>query len=217
MVTYFKIISTVGKVVLPSLLWNFNIKEKYIYLTFDDGPIPVVTPWVLQQLKKYNAKATFFCIGENVTRNPQIFNEILREGHVTGNHTHNHLDGWRTGKTRYVDNVLNAESSIQAFIKSKHNSQPAKKLFRPPYGRIKPSQIKDLERHGYKIVMWDVISGDYDQHLSPYNCIQNITGFSKPGSIVVMHDSVKAFQNLQKVLPQILRHYSEEGYEFKCL
>ncbi|HSP40794.1 MAG TPA: polysaccharide deacetylase family protein [Gillisia sp.] len=209
-----------GKVVFPSLLWNFNVNEKCIYLTFDDGPIPEITPWVLETLLHYNAKATFFCIGDNVTKHPEIFQMILRDGHTIGNHSHNHLDGWKTEGKTYVENVLKAEVVIEessALIKSMPPSQSAKKYFRPPYGRIRPSQIKELESLGYKIVMWDVISGDYDQTRSPHTCIQDVIRYSGPGSILVLHDSLKSFINLQKILPEILKHYSEEGFEFKSL
>lgn len=220
MIANFKIISTVGKVVFPSLLWNFDLKEKCIYLTFDDGPIPTITPWVLQKLKDHNAKATFFCIGANAVKHPDIFNMILRDGHATGNHSHDHLDGWRTDENTYVENVIKAEAVIRNLSSALNQSKtplPSEKLFRPPYGRIKPSQIKALENLGYKIVMWDVISGDYDQNGSPENCLKNVKRYSNPGSILVFHDSVKAFKNLQRILPEILRHYSAEGYEFRSL
>ncbi len=221
MFTYFKIISTAGKALYPSLLWNFDIKDKYLYLTFDDGPIPSITPWVLQTLKDYNAKATFFCIGDNVKKNPEIFNMINRDGHTIGNHSHNHLDGWKTDDEVYVENVIKAEALItnlsSVFNKSTSAYFSDKKLFRPPYGRIKPTQIKALERLGYKIVMWDVISGDYDLKISPKKCLKNVKRYSKPGSIMVFHDSFKASENLQQILPEILTYYYAKGFEFKGL
>lgn len=221
MVTYFKIISTVGKVVFPSLLWNFNIKEKIIYLTFDDGPIPEITPWVLQKLRDHNAKATFFCIGDNVARNPEVFKMILRDGHVIGNHSHNHLDGWKTDSKTYVENVLKAETVIQnsskIYSKTVPSNTPVEKLYRPAFGRITLSQIKELEKHDYKIVMWDVISGDYDQKKEHQSCLRDVIKYTHPGSILVFHDSVKAFKNLQKVLPEVLSFYAGKGFEFRAL
>lgn len=220
MITHLKIISTVGKAFFPSLLWNFNDKEKVIYLTFDDGPIPEITPWVLEELRKYKAKATFFCIGDNVAKNPEVFKMILREGHVIGNHSHNHLDGWKTDKKTYAENVLKAEVVIRDLLlsdKSIHPSTRTKKLFRPPYGRIRPSQIKELEKANYKIVMWDVISGDYDKRRSPQRCIKDVIKLSQPGSIIVFHDSLKASKNLKQFLPEILKYYYDNGFEFRSL
>lgn len=214
----FKIISTVGKVIFPSLLWNFNNKEKIIYLTFDDGPIPVITPWVLQLLKEYNAKATFFCIGHNVAKHPEVFSMILKEGHVIGNHSHNHLNGWKTSTKDYVSNVLRAEKVINnLYSEFSISSSEGKKLFRPPYGRITHSQIKALENEKFRIVMWDVISGDYDQKKIHQLCLQGVKKYTVPGSIVVFHDSAKAFKNLEKTLPEVLRYYTEEGYEFRTI
>lgn len=216
----FKIISTVGKMVYPSLLWNFNTKDKTIYLTFDDGPVPDITPWVLQKLKDYNARATFFCIGENVSKNPSIFKMILKDYHKIGNHSHNHFNGWKTNSEDYIENVVKAEKVIcnEGGLKNIYSSTlPEKKLFRPPYGKIKPSQIKALQKLNYQIVMWDVISGDYTQNKSPSSCLQTVLKSSKPGSIVVFHDSFKSFKNLQRILPDILKYYSEKGFEFKTL
>ncbi|HSP83396.1 MAG TPA: polysaccharide deacetylase family protein [Gillisia sp.] len=220
-----KIISTAGRVIFPSLLWNFDFKDKTIYLTFDDGPIPEITPWVLARLKDYNAKATFFCISENISRNPSIFRQILSEGHSVGNHTYSHLNGWKTPTEEYIKNVLLAEKVIKTFQSSGDITSPAKegysrsdqKLFRPPFGKITPGQIKKLEKLNYKIAMWDVISEDYDQSKKPNKCFEDVVRYSKPGSIVVFHDSVKAFRNLQVVLPEVLKYYSEKGFEFKAL
>ncbi len=221
MVTYSKIISTVGKVIFPSLLWNFDIKEKIIYLTFDDGPIPEITPWVLKKLRDYNAKATFFCIGDNVVKNPEIFKMILQEGHAIGNHTYNHLNGWETDRKTYTENILKAETVIQKFIniynKTALSHLPGNKLFRPPFGRIAVSQIKDLGKFDYKIVMWDVISGDYDQNKGYETCLRNVIKHTRPGSILVFHDSTKAFNNLQRILPEVLSIYSKSGFEFRSL
>lgn len=220
MFTYSNIISTVGRTFFPSLLWNFNRNKRIIYLTFDDGPIPEVTPWVLRKLKEYNAKATFFCIGDNVLKNPEFCKMILEDGHVIANHSHNHLNGWKTGLIPYISNVSEAESVIQKFTSHYNKSStllPTKKLFRPPYGRIRPSQIKELESLNYKIVMWDVISRDYDQARSAKTSINQVIRFAKPGSIIVFHDSLKAFKNLQVILPEVLSYYTAEGFEFKSL
>ncbi|MEP6262307.1 MAG: polysaccharide deacetylase family protein [Gillisia sp.] len=220
-----KIISTAGRVIFPSLLWNFDLKDKTIYLTFDDGPIPEITPWVLARLKEYNAKATFFCIGENISKNPSIFRQILNERHSVGNHTYNHLNGWKTPSEEYIKNVLLAEKVIKTFQSTGDVISPLnqadlnskKELFRPPFGKITPGQIKKLEQLNYKIVMWDVISEDYDQSKKPKKCFEDVVRYSKPGSILVFHDSVKAFRNLQKILPYVLKYYSEKGFEFKAL
>lgn len=220
-----KIISTAGRAIFPYLLWNFDLKEKTIYLTFDDGPIAEITPWVLARLKEYNAKATFFCIGANISKNPSIFRQILNEGHSVGNHTYNHLNGWKTPSEEYIKNVLLAEKVIKTFQSSSDAISPAnaanpnleKELFRPPFGKITPGQIKKLEKLNYKIVMWDVISEDYDQSKKPKKCFEDIVRYSKPGSIVVFHDSVKAFRNLQVILPEVLKYYSEKGFEFKAI
>jgi len=220
MFAYFNIISTVGKVIFPSLLWNFNIKEKCVYLTFDDGPVPGITPWVLEKLREYDAKATFFCIGDNVSKHPEIFKMILDDGHVKGNHSHNHLNGWKTDCKSYVSNVLKAEMAINEFAapRREHSkSLMAKKLFRPPYGRITPSQIREIEARNYKIVMWDVISEDYNIKNPAHNSIKNIIRYSKPGSIIVFHDSEKAFPNLQFILPEILKYFADKGFEFRSL
>lgn len=220
MLTPFNIISIVGKVIYPSLLWNFNIKEKNIFLTFDDGPIPEITPWVLHNLKEYNAKASFFCIGENVAKHPEIFQMLLEDGHTIGNHSHNHLNGWKTNCNSYVSNVLQAEEAIKEHsskVKIQPQASVVKKLYRPPYGRIRPSQVRELEKRDYKIVMWDVISGDYNAAQSSQKCKEKVISFTKPGSIIVFHDSVKAFPNLQIILPEVLKYFTSKGFEFKCL
>lgn len=218
-----KIISTAGRVIFPSLLWNFDLKDKTIYLTFDDGPIPEITPWVLARLKEYNAKATFFCIGANISKYPSIFEQILNEGNSVGNHTYHHLNGWKTPSEAYIKNVLQAEKVIKTFqstgdITSPGNEGPSnKKLFRPPFGKITPGQIQQLEKLNFKIAMWDVISEDYDQSKKSQKCFEDVVRYSKRGSIVVFHDSVKAFRNLQVILPEVLKYYSEKGFEFKAL
>ena len=195
------------KKLYPQLIWDADKNSRTIYLTFDDGPIPIVTPFVLNILAQYQAKATFFCIGDNVTKHTDIFENLKSAGHATGNHTYNHLRGWDTADDVYLQNFIQADKLL--------NSQ----FFRPPYGRIKRSQIKLLKQHqpNIKIIMWDVLSGDFDINLSPEKCLENVLKHTTAGSIVVFHDSLKAFDRLQYVLPKAMEEWSTQGYEFKCL
>ena len=190
-------------------LWQVATKEKIIYLTFDDGPDPVVTPFVLDELKKYQAKATFFCIGKNVADYPVLYNRIIDEGHKVGNHTQQHLNGWKTNNETYLSDVALAAGYIQS------------NLFRPPYGRLKSIQAKHIsdamKNKLAKIVMWDVLSGDFDESLSGEQCLQNVINHSSSGSIVVFHDSDKAFSRLQYTLPKTLEFFSSRGYIFREL
>jgi len=199
------------KKLYPSFIWKVPTKEKVLYLTFDDGPHETATPFVLDELKKYEAKATFFCIGKNVTSLPSVYKRMLDEGHTAGNHTYNHLNGWKTDDTTYISNIVQAA----ALIKSN--------LFRPPYGRIKKFQSKllmrkeDASQLPFKIVMWDVLSGDFDVQLSPQQCLSNVLKHTEKGSIIVFHDSTKAWSRMSYTLPRVLEHYSKEGYIFKAL
>jgi peptidoglycan/xylan/chitin deacetylase (PgdA/CDA1 family) len=190
--------------VFPSLLWKVKTKEKDLYLTFDDGPHPTITPWVLDVLDQFNAKATFFCIGKNVELYPDVYKEIIRRGHRVGNHTHNHLNGWKTLTKEYVSNTQKAAEYIDS------------KLFRPPYGRIKSSQIRRL-KHEYQIVMWSVISGDFDQKLLPEECLNIVVQNTQKGNIIVFHDSEKAEKNMKYVLPRLLNHFTQIGWKFKVI
>lgn len=185
----------------PNFTWKIPTQEKVIYLTFDDGPIPEITPWVLDQLAKYNAKATFFCVGENVEKYPYLFHRVKNAGHAIGNHTHNHMSGWASDISDYVRNV----DKCARLVKSR--------LFRPPYGRLKPAQAKLLS-DDYRIVMWDVLSGDFDSTISPENCAQNVIDNATDGSIIVFHDNMKAKENLYHALPKVLDHFSRLGYRF---
>ncbi len=195
----------------PSILWNKkNTDQPTLYLTFDDGPIPEVTPWVLNQLKTYNAKATFFCVGENINKCPNIFNQIIEEGHTIGNHTYSHLNGWNTNTINYIDNVHQFDD-----MHSKFKIQNSK-LFRPPYGKLTLQQFKILKKQ-YQLVLWDVISRDFDNAISTKECLNNIVKHSKDGSIIVFHDSLKAEENLRYVLPKVLKYYSDKGYAFNVL
>lgn len=188
----------------PGYTWRIPTTERVLYLTFDDGPIPVVTPWVLDTLKQYHAKATFFCVGENVQRHPDIFQRILSEGHSVGNHTHQHLNGWKTDVGVYLNNVRQCAGLVPG------------NLFRPPYGRLRSEQAKALKTN-YQIIMWDVLSGDFDRSIEPQKCLDNITRNSKPGSIVVLHDSLKAERNLRYALPALLDFFAAKEWRFVCL
>jgi peptidoglycan-N-acetylglucosamine deacetylase len=189
---------------MPAYTWKINTAEKVLHLTFDDGPIPEITPWVLDTLAAYQAHATFFCVGENVERFPDLYARILAEGHTTGNHTYSHVNGWETENLPYYHNIRHCAQLVKS------------PLFRPPYGRITPAQRMFLERH-YRIVMWDVLSGDFDPDLSPEQCLLNVTENAKRGSIVVMHDSIKASAKLQYILPRILEHFAGRGYRFESI
>lgn len=203
------------KTLFPNFVWNINTKDKEIYLTFDDGPTPEVTPWVLQILKDYNAKATFFCIGNNVISYPEIFQNILDGGHTYGNHTHSHLKGWKTKTKIYLDDIKKCEDILSSKIQ---NSEfRIQKLYRPPYGKFKTKQSKSLQKMGYTIILWDVLSYDWDISVSEERCLNNVISTAKEGSIVVLHDSVKAYKNLNYVLPKILEYYTNKGFEFKAL
>jgi peptidoglycan/xylan/chitin deacetylase (PgdA/CDA1 family) len=196
------------KKIFSNYIWDVSNTENKIYLTFDDGPIPEITEWVLEELKKYNAKATFFCIGNNVEKHPEIFEKVIDQGHSVGNHTFNHLNGWKTSTEKYLENTKLCEASI---------SNPKSKIFRPPYGKIKTSQAERLRQLGYKIIMWDVLSADYDTSISPEKCLENVLKNVTSGSIVVFHDSIKAFPNLEYTLPKALKYWAAKGFVFEKL
>ena len=185
--------------------WRFSSVTKEIYLTFDDGPTPEITTFVLNELKKHKAKATFFCIGKNVKKHLTIYKRIKKEGHALGNHTYNHLNGFRSNNTNYIENILQAEKLIES------------NLFRPPYGRLKSSQARSIIGKGYKIIMWDILSGDFDTTITPEKCLKNVLDKTTNGSIVVMHDSEKAKDKIFYTLPKILSYYQEKGYLFKAI
>lgn len=186
---------------MPFYTWSVPTAEKILYLTFDDGPIPEVTPWVLETLRSYEARATFFCVGDNVEKHPDIYRQIQREGHAVGNHTYHHLNGWQTEHVTYLNNVRRCARMVKS------------RLFRPPYGRLMPRQREFLQRH-FRIVMWDVLSGDYAPEITPEQCLQNVLDNARPGSIIVFHDSLKAERNLRFALPALLEHFAAQGYRF---
>jgi peptidoglycan-N-acetylglucosamine deacetylase len=194
------------KRMFSNYVWNIPNNENKVYLTFDDGPTPEITEWTLAQLKSYNAKATFFCIGDNVRKFPEIYQRISYEGHSTGNHTYNHLNGWKTSTNDYIDNAKSYQTEH-----SKLNAEHCQ-LFRPPYGKIKPSQSKNLRNLGYKIIMWDVISYDFDGKTVPEKCLDNVLKNVQSGSIIVFHDSKKAFNNLEYTLPRTLKFLKKNGF-----
>jgi len=191
----------------PNAIWDFflNDNSSAIYLTFDDGPTPDVTEWVLNCLNDHQAKATFFCLGKNVINNPQLFNEIIEQGHSVGNHSMNHLKGINTSINKYIDDVVEAKK----YIKSN--------LFRPPYGKCKPKQHKALTQLGFKTVFWSHLSYDFDENLSSNERINQLKNNVKPGSIIVFHDSQKAFPQLKKELPIFLEFYTKKGYSFNSI
>jgi len=202
----------------PNLIWNKDTKEKIVYLTFDDGPIPNVTDFVLNTLKSFGVKATFFCIGDNIQKHPHVFERLKSEGHAIGNHTYNHLKGWKTDDETYIANFLQCQELTNT------------NLFRPPYGRIKKSQIKKLKAErlelkapsqssqiSLQIVMWDVLSGDFDLNLTPEKCYQNVITNISNGSIIVFHDSLKAWDRLEYALPRTIENLSKQGYKFGLL
>lgn len=192
--------------------------EKKLYLTFDDGPIPGPTDFVLDTLAKHSIKAVFFCIGDNVRKHPDVFNRIIEQGHTIGNHTFNHLKGWNTSLEHYVENVEQCETQFRTSnLESRTSNFESRtpNLFRPPYGRITRSQIKSLEH--YKIVMWDVLTNDYDRLVSREACLRNSIRVTRLGSIVVFHDSLKAERNMAYTLPRYIEHFLEQGYSFDVL
>ena len=192
------------KWVYPDVIWNIPNDENAVYITFDDGPTPEITEWVLAELAKHNAKATFFLIGNNVEKHPEIVANIRSAGHSVGNHCYNHEKGWATSRENYFASVEKTNQLLQT------------KLFRPPYGRIKRNQIAVL-KNIYEIIMWDVLSHDYDKSFSPEECVTNVVANVRSGSIIVFHDSVKAWPNLKAALPVVLKQLSAKGFVFKAL
>ena len=192
------------KKLYPKAVWRMDAAQKIIYLTFDDGPVAEITPWVLDVLKEKKINATFFCVGENVVKNPEIFRRIKEEKHTTGNHTFNHLNGWNTHTANYLQNVEKCVMENPTL------------LFRPPYGKLKKSQYRMLTAQ-YSIIMWDVLSGDYDKDTSPEKCLSNVLKHVRNGSVIVFHDSYKAQEKLKYALPRFIDWALEKGYAFAVL
>ncbi len=192
------------KALYSQLTWEIPNTENKIYLTFDDGPTPEITEWTLDVLNHYNIKATFFCLGQNVEKHPKLYQRILDEGHAVGNHSYAHPSGWKTNDDDYYDDIEKSQKLINS------------KLFRPPYGRITKSQAKYLKEH-YNIIMWSVLSGDFDVKTSPEKCLNNVLKNTASGAIIVFHDSEKAESNLKYALPKTIENLLEKGFIFEKL
>lgn len=192
------------KKLLPQLVWEMNTDKQEIFLTFDDGPNHEITPKVLDILDDFGVKATFFCVGHNVDKYPDAYREILKRGHLTGNHTYNHLNGWKTSSQEYYDNVEKCSKVIDSII------------FRPPYGKIGYTQIPYLKMK-YRIIMWSVLSLDFNPKVTQEQCLRNAVEYTKKGSIVVFHDSVKASNNMFYALPRFLEYFFKKGFNFGLL
>lgn len=187
-------------------IWEISTTEKVLYLTFDDGPDPDETPFVLEILKKYNAKATFFCIGENVARYPHIYQNIIAEGHSVGNHTHSHIDGWKTKNKKYYEDIQQACDLIDS------------KLFRPPFGHITWKQVQALkDERQLQTILWNVLSADFDETTSKEKCLQNVIQNATSGSIILFHDSKIASKNMRYALVNVLEHFTNLNYRFRQL
>jgi len=198
----------------PSMYWQMKA-EKTIFLTFDDGPIPDVTEFVLENLAQYDAKATFFCVGDNILKNTNIFQKVVRAGHIVANHTFHHLQGWKNDNLTYFENVELCQQTLEQALLFENYHQETR-LFRPPHGLLKPSQLQYLKTK-YKIIMWDVLTGDFDKSLTPEKCLTASLANTESGSIVTFHDSIKASRNMQYTLPRFLAHFAEKGYHFAAL
>lgn len=190
------------RVLFPGAIWRLAAQSKCIYLTFDDGPIPEVTPWVLDILDKYKVKATFFCVGDNVRKYPEVYQMVLDRGHQVGNHTFNHIQGVHFSSADYLANVQKAAAHIDS------------KLFRPPHGHMRPPQLRML-REQYKVIMWDVVTRDYSPHMTPKGVLNVVKRYTRNGSIIVFHDSLKAEKNMREAMPRAIEWLLEQGYEFK--
>jgi len=195
------------KKLFPGCLWDMTDKEKKLYITFDDGPHPAITPFVMEQLKKYNAKATFFCIGDNVDKYPETYRLYEQQGHITGNHTQHHINGWKSSDEIYLNDIAAASVSVKS------------NLFRPPYGRMKKSQVKKiLQREPkMKIVMWNILAGDWVPDLKPEKCYQRIKKKITTGDIIVLHESDKSWERMSYVLPRLLEDFSRLGFSFHAI
>lgn len=200
----------------PNRIWKGPADDKQLCLTFDDGPIPKVTPWVLDVLKQYQAQASFFCIGDNVRKHPEVFDQVIQAGHTVGNHGFHHLKGWGCDKKIYIKDVLLAQQEFLKYAAPRTINRRGV-YFRPPYGKMTRAQAKGLQEEGFTIVMWNILSQDYQPDLNLNKAFSRIKKFTTPGSIIVFHDSLKAEQNLKFLLPRVLEYYTSKGYSFDCL
>lgn len=209
------------KKIFPHYIWDIPNNENKVFITFDDGPTIDITEWTLEQLEKYNAKATFFCIGKNILKYSETYEKVLEAGHYIGNHTSQHLNGWDNDTKYYLGDIgsCRIQMSEERILRNPSGKSttskrqpPTRYLFRPPYGKMTLSQSKLIRDTGYKIVMWDVISFDYDENLSPEKCLKHVLKNIKSGSIIVFHDSKKAFKNLEYVLPRTLDYLQKNGF-----
>ncbi len=199
--------------------WDIPSSQKTIYLTFDDGPIPEITEWVLDILAQKKINATFFCIGDNVKKHPSIFKKIVDQDHSIGNHTQNHVKGWRTKADIYIDNVAQAEKTMSSILTTSEDQRQAINfpLFRPPYGKIKRAQAQKLRKKGYEIIMYRTVAYDWDSTISPEQCLQNVIKNTRSGDFIVFHDSIKASRNMKYALPKAIDYFLEKGYRFEVL
>jgi len=198
------------KKIFPRFVWDMPNNERTIYLTFDDGPTPEVTDWVLDILREHDIRATFFCIGNNIEKHPDIFMKVVNAGHAIGNHTFNHILGWNTDNKTYQENADACDKSIL----SRYPAFESAKLFRPPYGRMKAAQAKAMIKKGYRIIMWDVLAADFDREISTEQCLDNVIRHAEEGSIIIFHDSVKAYENLRYALPKAIAYLKEKNFRF---
>ncbi|MDD2298404.1 MAG: polysaccharide deacetylase family protein [Fermentimonas sp.] len=194
------------RLLFPNSVWRLRVPDKKtVYLTFDDGPIPEVTPWVLSVLNKYNVKATFFCVGDNVRKYRYIYDQLINEGHRTGNHTFHHMQGWLNSPVKFLDDTKEADILIKS------------PLFRPPHGHMIFPQPGLLKKNGYKIIMWDVVTRDYSKYMNPEQVLENVKKYTRDGSVIVFHDSLKAEKNLRYALPLAIEWLHEQGYSFELI
>lgn len=213
---FFSVPSTI-QWLIPSCTWRKVGQEKVIYLTFDDGPHPEITTWVIDELKKHQIKATFFCVGDNLKKHPETAKQLLTEGHQIGNHTMHHIKGWKHKNIDYLKDIEDCDTEIRKIHEQMNDEKAQPRLFRPPYGQIKPSQIKLLREKGYEIIQWSDLSCDYDKHLNCEKSLSALVKNAKPGSIVVFHDSEKAENQLKQILPSYLEAMLAEGFTFETL
>lgn len=213
---FFSVPSTI-QWLIPSCTWRKVGQEKVIYLTFDDGPHPEITAWVIDELKKHQIKATFFCVGDNLKKHPETAKQLLTEGHQIGNHTMHHIKGWKHKNVDYLKDIEDCDTEIRKIHEQMNDEKAQPRLFRPPYGQIKPSQIKLLRAKGYEIIQWSDLSCDYDKHLNCEKSLSALVKNAKPGSIVVFHDSEKAEIQLKQILPSYLEAMLAEGFTFETL